>query len=388
MRLIGSFETEKEAYAFYSFLLKEGMQNIYEPFSDEKTGQKQYRIWIYDEDNLDEAIEWLKRYKENPNDPQFVNIEIPIVATPPPPNYAEISEKEELKWRSVPSIRIKEKRFPFNLTNLIIIICGFLYLWNYFEADKILKDQGPLAAQIALTPTMQSMLFDLPASYQYIEELLKQFPMNTYKEEKDLPPDAVALLKKVDEAPSWRGVYDYYELAKKQGLQAAKATPMFEKIRQGQIWRLFTPCVLHRDFLHILFNMVWVWILVKQIEDRMHKWKICLMILIIGVIANVAQYMMSGPYFLGFSGVVVGMAGFIWMRQKIAPWEGYPLQRGTILFLLFFVIAMFALELLTFILQLFSVIQITPNIANTAHVIGGLVGILLGRMSFFSRRIS
>ena len=112
------------------------------------------------------------------------------------------------------------------------------------------------------------------------------------------------------------------------------------------------------------------------------------MILIIGVIANVAQYMMSGPYFLGFSGVVVGLAGFIWVRQKIAPWEGYPLQRGTILFLLLFVIAMFGLELLTFILQLFSVIQITPNIANTAHVIGGLVGILLGRMSFFSRRIS
>ena len=207
MRLIGTFETEKEAYAFYSFLLKEGMQNIYEPFSDEKSGQKQYRIWIYDEDNLEEAIEWMKRYKENPNDPQFVNVEIPTIATPPPPNYSEISEKEELKWQSVPSIRIKKRRFPFNLTNLIIILCGFLYLWNYFEEDKILKTQGPLAVQIGLTPMMQSMLFDLPASYQYIEEMLKHFPMNTYKEEKDLPPDALALLKKADDAPSWKGIY-------------------------------------------------------------------------------------------------------------------------------------------------------------------------------------
>ena len=120
----------------------------------------------------------------------------------------------------------------------------------------------------------------------------------------------------------------------------------------------------------------------------MNKWKICLLILILGVASNVAQYLMSGPYFLGFSGVIVGMAGFIWVRQKIAPWEGYPLPKATALFLLFFVLAMFGLELLTFILQLLSVINIAPNIANTAHIIGGLSGMLLGRLSFFSRRMT
>ena len=49
--------------------------------------------------------------------------------------------------------------------------------------------------------------------------------------------------------------------------KTAKEIPLFEKIRQGELWRLFTPCILHRDFLHILFNMIWVWILVKQIEE-------------------------------------------------------------------------------------------------------------------------
>jgi GlpG protein len=181
------------------------------------------------------------------------------------------------------------------------------------------------------------------------------------------------------------GIYHYFAVQKNQGSESSQDLHLFEKIRQGEFWRLFTPCLLHRDFLHILFNMVWVWILTKQIEERLRIWKICLMILIIGVISNTVQYFVSGPYFLGFSGVVVGMAGFIWMRQKIAPWEGYPLQRSTILFLLFFVVAMFALELITFSLQLFSVIQISPNIANTAHIIGGIVGILLGRMPFFSR---
>jgi GlpG protein len=97
---------------------------------------------------------------------------------------------------------------------------------------------------------------------------------------------------------------------------------------------------------------------------------------------------MSGPYFLGFSGIVVGMAGFIWVRQKIAPWEGYPLQRNTALFLLLFVLAMFGLEVVTFILQMMSVIKIAPNIANTAHIVGGLAGMLLGKLSFFGRRMS
>jgi GlpG protein len=134
--------------------------------------------------------------------------------------------------------------------------------------------------------------------------------------------------------------------------------------------------------------MIWVWILLKQIEERLSKWKICLLILLIGVISNTCQYLISGPYFLGFSGVAVGLAGFIWMRQKKAPWEGYPLQKGTILFLLFFVVAMFALELFTFGLQLFTAVKITPSIANTAHIVGGLAGMLFGRFSFFGRRAS
>ena len=386
MRLIGTFETEKDAYTFYSFLLKEGIQNIYEPFSEEKMGAKHYRIWVYDEDDLDVATEWMDRFKENPNDSKFQNVEIPLASTPPPPDYAEISKSEDLKWRPVQSIQVKKRRISFTLTHFIIVICGFLFLWNDFQEAQILKEKGPVGERIAMTPLMQSMLFDSPNSYRLIEEALDTFPFNTYKEEKEIPPDAEALLQKAEEVPSYRGIYEYFMTAKIQGWESTKAIPMFEKIRQAEIWRLFTPCILHRDFLHILFNMVWVWILLKQIEERLGKWKICLLILTIGVISNLCQYLMSGPYFLGFSGVAVGLAGFIWMRQKMAPWEGYPLHKGTIMFLLFFVVAMFAIEVFTFGLQLFSMVKITPSIANTAHIVGGIAGMLLGRFSFFGRR--
>lgn len=388
MRLIGTFTTEKEAYNFYSFLLKENIQNIYELGSDQETGLKQYRIWIYDENDLGIAQDWLAKYREHPEDPRFQLPSPPVSGTPPSPAYAEISEKEDQKWQSVPSSRFKNRRFSFVLTRFIIIICGLLFLWDSRQETALLETKGPVAVAIAMTPLQQDLLFDDPASYHYISQLIETVPIQEIKEIKDLPPVAVELLKKSEETPSWRGFYHFFQVAKSQGWATAKATPLFEKISQGEAWRLFTPCLLHRDFLHVLFNMVWVWILMKPLESRLSRGKICLLILVIGVVANVAQYLVSGPYFLGFSGVITGLAGFIWVRQKRAPWEGYTVQKSTLLFLLFFVLAMFLIEMLTWLLQAFSIIQIAPNIANTAHIVGGLMGLLLGRLSFFGRRAS
>ncbi len=387
MRLIGTLATEKEAYSLYSFLLKEKIQNIYEPCLEEKTGVKQFRIWIYNEDDLEKAMGLLKLYKENPGDPQFQGVGAPPASGPPTPNYSEIAESEDLKWQTVPSSRVKQRKFSFTLTNLIIVLCAFLFLWNDVQKAQIAKEKGMIAEQIGLTPMEQNLFFDYPSSYQYIEEMVDKVPLNSYKEMKDLPPEAIAYLNQAENVPSWRGIYFFFQTAKNKGWRDALSLPMFEKIKQGEVWRFFSPCLMHANFLHILFNMVWVWILCRQIEQRMQKWKLCVLIVIIGCLANLAQYLVSGPYFLGFSGVVVGMAGFIWVRQKRAPWEGYPLEKGTRLFLLFFVLAMCAIELFTFGLQLFSVIQVSPQIANTAHVVGGLVGIFLGRFSFFARRV-
>lgn len=374
MRLIGSFETEKEAYAFYSFLLKEGIQNIYEPFSDEKTGQKSCRIWIYDENDLDLASEWLTKFKEHPEDPHFKNIDIPLASTPPPPNFKEEAIPPD------PDFVVRRRRFPLLLTPLIIIVCGILFLWVDFEEGTMKQEYGPIATQIAMTPLEQKLMFDLPSGYQDVQELLDTVPLKDVSKLSEIPPVGQRLIQQANDAPSWGGLYAFV-LNKQSG-------PMFEKIRQGEIWRLFTPCLLHAAFLHILFNMAWVWVLCQQMELRLSKLKICLLILIIAVISNTAQYIMSGPFFLGFSGVVVGMTGFIWMRQKVAPWEGYPLAKGMVVFLFLFVVAMLVLEVITFSLRLFSIIEISPPVANTAHIIGGLVGMALGRLSFFARKMS
>ena len=247
--------------------------------------------------------------------------------------------------------------------------------------------RGHLASELEFTPLERVTLFDYPHAYQVLASVLATIPSEDLKDAKslkDLPSAERESIEQAEKIPSWKGLYDLFVKMKKGDDEPPP--PLFEKIRQGEIWRLISPIFMHGGFLHILFNMAWLWILGRQIEERIGVMRMALLISVIAVISNVFQYLMGGPFFLGFSGAVVGMAGFIWMRQKVAPWEGYPLQRTTAFFILIFVIAMFALELFSFAMQIFVKSELSANIANTAHIIGGLVGMALGRLPLFKRR--
>jgi len=385
MRLIGTFETEKQAFAFYSFLLKEGVQNIYESYADSQSGKRKYRLWIYDEDDFQVANDWLEHYKLHPEDPQFQEIGASLASAPPPPQYSETTKEEEAKWQSTPPLQVKVRSLHVTLTHFVLFLCAAVFLWNSMQKEQMEKNKGILAAYMAHTSIEKELLFDYPAYFHNIDAVVEKYADKDLQDSKQIPAPMKDALEKAEETPSWRGLYPFILSVKKEGWKKASSVSLFEKIRHGQVWRLFTPCLLHFDFLHILFNMAWAWILGKQIEERIHWKKMGLMILIIGIVSNTAQYMMSGPSFLGFSGVILGMAGFIWMRQRRAPWEGYTISRMVLLFLLLFVLAMVVLGFLTFTLKLFSVLEVTPIIANTAHVIGGMCGILLGRLPFFAR---
>jgi GlpG protein len=132
--------------------------------------------------------------------------------------------------------------------------------------------------------------------------------------------------------------------------------------------------------------MIWLWVLGRPIEQRIGIAKTGLLTVIAGVSSNTIQYLVSGPFFIGYSGVIMALAGFIWMRERVAPWEGYPLNRTTILFLLLFIGSMFLLTFASFFFQLFTSVAFAPNIANTAHIAGALVGAFLGRFSFFAQK--
>ena len=111
-----------------------------------------------------------------------------------------------------------------------------------------------------------------------------------------------------------------------------------------------------------------------------------LLMLIIGVISNTAQYLMSGPFFLGYSGIITGLAGYIWVRQKKAPWEGYPLPRSTLIFLMVFIFGMAILGVVDFVLQKNGIRFFPIRLANTAHIVGLFTGAALAFVPYFYKR--
>lgn len=101
----------------------------------------------------------------------------------------------------------------------------------------------------------------------------------------------------------------------------------FANIREGQAWRLVTPIFLHFGIWHILFNMLALSSLGQRVEMAKGRWRYLAMILLTAVASNVGQALAgTGVVFGGMSGVVFALAGYLWMRGRVAPEEGIGLD--------------------------------------------------------------
>jgi GlpG protein len=379
MRLLGAVDQESDAYLFSAFLTKENIRNHYESFTDPKVEVPRYRIWIEEEENFDQAAVFFEEFQKDPQDPKFHSLD-PFSFSAPP-----------LKEKSIGKVKLKilpvAVPSAFTVTNFFILICVLLFAWQWREAVEIEEKKGPVAIDIGVTPLLETLLFDYTLQEQAIQKFIESYPLKDVPDFKSLPIPALEQLKKIETTiPAWKGIYDLLMHFRERSASYYKNLRLFEKIREGEVWRFFTPCLLHGGLVHILFNMLLLWYLGKQIERRIAAGRLILLVLITGILGNIGEYFVSGPFFLGFSGALVGMAGFIWVRQRRAPWEGYPLPAMTALFFLVFVLAMLFLSLISFFLQITALSSLTPNIGNTAHITGGLSGMLLAKFSFFSRK--
>ncbi len=228
-------------------------------------------------------------------------------------------------------------------------------------------------------------MYDYPKAYELIDRIVKAYGIESLQNLDALPQAGQYLLQQFNQTPYWQGFYDKFVEHFKHPEQAWNFdAPMFEKIREGQWWRLFTPCLLHSDLFHLFFNMIWLVVLGRQMEQKIGSLRYTLFIVITAVFSNTAQYLMSGSNFLGFSGVLCAMLAFIWVRQRRAGWEGYQLDKSTFTFITFFILFMFALQNLSFFLEVYSNTTMPIGIANTAHLTGAFIGFILGRMQFFT----
>lgn len=374
MRVIGKFEKEDLALRFSMFLKKMGVENSYE-----LEPQEGFSLWVYNEDEVEAARTYYQDFEKDPLNARYDVSVVDFSQDNPVDIESEIDEYE----RSVRENMLKKNRPIFYLTGFLLFLCSLIYILNFMQELYLEKKPGPQL----LTPVQYYLMFDVPDVVVKAELFLKKYNFERNPKVEDMSPKARMEYEELGQMPYWKGVYDIV-LSKLKNPKTAynHSEVLFGKIRQFELWRLFSPAFLHLNFFHIFFNMIWLWILGKQIESRLSRFRFLMLVLFLALVTNVAQYLMSGPFFLGFSGVVMGMAGFIWSREIVAPWEGYTLNKSTVLFLLFFVAAIFLLQTVIFFLQLFTVWNFAPNIANTAHISGAVVGYLLGRCPIFAWR--
>jgi GlpG protein len=149
------------------------------------------------------------------------------------------------------------------------------------------------------------------------------------------------------------------------------------EIARGELWRLITPIFIHARltppfdnslaFLHLPFNMLWLYDLGGMIEQRRGTWRLLLLVLVIAAISNSAQYHFTLGSFGGMSGVVYGLLGYAWLKGRLDPNSGLFVHSQTM-----------TMMMVWFFLCLFGFI---PRVANVAHGAGLAVGLIWGLVS-------
>lgn len=151
-----------------------------------------------------------------------------------------------------------------------------------------------------------------------------------------------------------RFLFDGLDIPAGFGLKANDA------ILEGQLWRLFTPMLLHASLIHIGVNMYSLYALGPALERHYGHWRFLALYLLGGFAGNVVSFMFTDAYSVGASTAIFGLVGaygvFLYQNRQLL---GEAAQRG-----LRSVITVAALNLL---------IGLTAGFDNWGHI-GGLVG--------------
>ncbi|WP_249978119.1 rhomboid family intramembrane serine protease [Vreelandella olivaria] len=150
-----------------------------------------------------------------------------------------------------------------------------------------------------------------------------------------------------------------------------------DTLAAGQVWRLLSPAFLHFGWMHLIFNLMWVWYFGRQIEQLQGSRTMLLLLVVAGIGANLAQYVTGTVLFGGMSGVVYAMLAHVWLMSRRVPGSGFFVPQMLVVFMLGWMV--------------FTMTDLAGsvgfgNVANEAHLGGLLVGLVTG-WYYSSKRI-
>jgi GlpG protein len=320
MRQLGTLPTEADARRLAAWLVT---QRIDAHAEEENSA---WAVWVRDEDHLDEARAAFEHFQASPNDRRYEGAE----------KQAERILREEHEQRRKQQGNIVQMRGK----------------WS----------SGPPGA--LGTPRRCPLVLGL-IGISVIVAVLTLF---------DKEPRATT---SGDELSSGEQVRDALRFVSfEQLIKSRGSFDIWASIKRGQIWRLVTPIFIHFDIMHIVFNMLVLFNLGGQIENRKGTLYMLGLVLGMAVLSNVAQALEASWFnpgainFGGMSGVGYGAFGYLLIKVWYDNSDGYYLSPGSIAILG----GWFVLCLLRGVTGDNGPFSFMPPVANTAHTVGLLVG--------------
>ena len=148
-------------------------------------------------------------------------------------------------------------------------------------------------------------------------------------------------------------------------------------IRQGELWRLVTSIFPHVNFLHLAFNIYWLWVLGTPVERAYgHRNTAALFaVLALGSSALEFGFAQGG---VGLSGVGYGLFGLLWVLSRHDDRFREAMDSTTILLFIGW-----------FILCIVATVDHVFAVGNVAHGAGAALGILIGfALALPARRVA
>lgn len=319
MRLIGKLADPQQAENFVAYLMTQGIQAHVESEND------QIEIWIKDEDAISQATNELESFQASPADERYADSQ----------SKASKIQDEQIK---------KQRRIAKNVVTM---------------SDKMGRRNHPLTVLLIVICAVVAFAIDFGGEGSADTFAFRALAFNAVP-----PPDSEKVLRS-----------NNYNL---------DAVPVrLASIARGEFWRMITPIFLHHDLFHLIFNMYWLFFFGSQIENRYGTFWFGVLVILSAAIPNLIECVvpaniggaspgMSGAYLMtglgGMSGVNYGLFGFTWMKMV------YDRSSG-----------LYVSQLVIFLLLAWLLFCMTPvasqsvgNVANWAHAIGLLVGVIAG----------
>lgn len=287
-------------------------------------------------------------------------------------NYIHNNEQFQMDNYKITSVtrQIKKKTFSFNIKTLNLLLdvgenvtlTNTKDITNYIVSDyKDLRNENNVGGLFPKLKTASLKRNNSIDSYIDITNDINNKSMENNKRfESIFSPKKIIITKILIALNIIFFILTYFNIPLFNSLILSP-----QDIKEGQIYRLITSIFMHGSIIHLFMNMYTLYILGKQIETFLGKWKFLIIYLLSGLTGSLLSCILTNSYSLGASGALFGLFGCL-----LYFGNHYRLYFGNVI--LKQIIPVIILNLL---------IGFTlPGIDNFAHI-GGLIGGLFTTMA-------